>query len=217
MVERRTIRAIVEGPGEVDAVPELLRRILGKLHCRYDVVVPPARATKNRSTLLNKLSNFLEYAIVDGCEGILVLVDTDRDYCPRNLAHMLARTAVERNLNVPVAIVCANSEYETWFICTLSDSAGQGIRDRLGISAAVTAPENVERIRGAKEWLEDRMPRDSGYRPTSHQAALTHHIDIDLVQSRSRSFRRLCHAVDELIDAMDRGTSAVTPAPDCGV
>jgi hypothetical protein len=49
------------------------------------------------------------------------------------------------------------------------------------------------------------------YKPTEDQADLTYYIDLKLVQSKSRSFRRLCHAVEELIEAVDNGLATVTP------
>ncbi len=209
MDDSLTIAVIVEGPGEVAAAPELLRRIIYEVHDIYNISIS-AKNAKNKSNLIKKLVNFLEYATIDGCDGILVMIDTDTNECPKDLASRLADIAAGRNLSIPIAIVCPNSEYETWFICALSDDAGQGIRDKLGIDASVVSPNNAECIRGAKEWLRDRSREP--YKPTSHQAALTHQIDLDLVHSRSRSFRRLCHAVDELIDAIAAGIAPVTPS-----
>jgi hypothetical protein len=38
-------------------------------------------------------------------------------------------------------------------------------------------------------------------------------IDFTLARQRSRSFRRLEHALDELLDAIDNQTPMVTPLP----
>lgn len=140
--------------------------------------------------------------------------DTDTEFCPKEMANSLSERARSVDLDVPVSIVFPHSEYETWFISTLSESTGDDLRARLGLHESVMAPNNVEEIRAAKEWLSARMPRDRGYKPTDDQLDLTFYIDLELVRHRSRSFRRLCHAVEELIDAMDKGLATVTPMPD---
>ena len=211
------LMTIVEGTGEVRAVPILLRRILGELHGRYDISIPRSIRARSGGDIVRHLEYRLQQVSSQGCDAILVLVDTDGDTCPAELAVQLAERAGERNLGVPIAIVCPNSEYETWFIASLSNDTGRGIRQRLGIDVSINAPADVEVIRGAKEWLTRNM-RNNRYRETRHQAALTPHIDLDLVRQRSRSFRRLCHAVEELLQAMDSGTASITPAmPDAGL
>lgn len=208
----RQIIAIVEGPGEERAVPSLIRRILWERLRRYDIEIPRAKVkvANGKENLIGKFEGFIEYAMEDGCAAILVLLDADED-CPIELAADLAARASALNAQVPIAIVCAKSEYETWFICSLSDSEGDGIRQRLGLQASIICPENVESIRNAKDWLSDRMG-ERNYKPTYDQDDLTYHIAIDLAHEKSRSFQRLCRAVEELIDAVDAGASAVTPS-----
>lgn len=211
MNENPTIVAIVEGDGELDAVPELLRRILWERLLRFDISAKKPKAAGGKPDLLNRFEKFLQYALLESCDAILVLVDADEE-CPLEQVPNLAVRAAALNLNVPVAIVYARCEYETWFICSLSECTGEQIRARLGIPASVNAPQNVEDVRAAKGWLEHHMPNDRGYKETQDQAPLTHHIDLDLTHSRSRSFRRFCHAVDELVYAIDHRSQAVTPS-----
>ena len=210
MNENPIIVAIVEGDGELDALPDLLRRILWERLCRFDIAARRPKAANGKPDLLKKFEKFLEYALLESCDAILVLVDADEE-CPFQQARNLAARAAALNLNVPVAIVYAKSEYETWFICSLSECTGAPIRERLGIPESINAPQNVESIRAAKGWLEQYMPNDRGYKETEDQAPLTHHIDLDLTHNMSRSFRRLCHAVDELVYAIDHGAQIVTP------
>ena len=210
-MNERSIIAIVEGPGEENAVPALIRRILWERLGIYDIGIGKSKVAKGKHNLIIRLDAFIGHAIKDGCSAILVLVDADAD-CPVELASNLARRAEALNAPVPIAIVCAKSEYETWFICSLSDNEGDGIRRNLGLPPSVVCPENAESIRNAKGWLRDRMPRNRSYREIPNQDALTHHIAINLAHEKSRSFRRLCGAVGELADAVDAGASAVTPS-----
>ena len=207
-----SIVAIVEGDGEKKSVPDLVRRVIGERLGRHNILVPPPKIAHSKSNLvtMEKLEKFLRYAIHDKCSGILVLVDADEE-CPLEEAPKLAARAATLNLKVPVAIVYAKSECETWFICSLSQSGGEGIRRKLGIPETVNAPNNVEDITGAKGWLNRNMPIGRIYKETTHQEILTYDIDLDLVHNNSRSFRRLCHAIEELVHAIDNGVSTVTP------
>ena len=207
----RQIIAIVEGAGEERAVPSLIRRILWERLSRYDIEIPCAKVASGKENLIRNFEEFVEYAMEDGCAAILVLIDADEE-CPVELASDLAAKASALNAQVPTAIVCAKREYETWFICSLSDGEGDGIRRILGLQSSAACPENAESIRNAKGWLTNFMPSGRAYKETSDQDNLTHHIAIDIVHEKSRSFRRFCHAVRELADAVDAGASAVTPS-----
>ena len=210
MNDNPSIVAIVEGDGEGKAAPGLIRRILWERLFRYDIFLNRTIRANGKPDLVRNLEQFLEYAIVENADAILVLVDAD-DECPAESARNLADRASALNLGVPVAVVYAKREYETWFISSLPEGPGGRIRAMLNIASSVNAPEDVEGIRGAKEWLEGRMPQNQRYRETRDQESLTHHIDMDLTHSRSRSFRRLCHAVEELVGAIDESEAVVTP------
>ena len=207
------IVAIVEGDGDRKAVPGLIRRILEQCG-RYDLqVVARAIVTKGKPLLRRKFKRHLQYALANRCTAILVLLDADGE-CPRTEVGDLVLIAKALNLNVPVAIVYAKCEYETWFICSLAPDRGGGIRKRLELPEHVIAPECPETIRDAKKWLNVRMPRHRSYKETVDQEPLTYHIELDLVQLRSRSFRRLYHAIEELVRAVDLGEATVTPQLD---
>ena len=82
-----------------------------------------------------------------------------------------------------------------------------------GHREGVNLPENVEQApRGAKRWLSQHL--DGGYRETQHQAALTHDLDFGLLREKGvRCFRRLEHALRELIEAVQSGQHVVSPVP----
>ena len=211
MTDNPVIVPIVEGDGEVKAIPNLLRRVLGERHGRYDIRIQRPINARGKTKLLKKLDSFLEYARRDQeCGAVLVLLDGDED-CPRDLAACLAQTASGLNLGVPVAIVCAHREYEAWFVANLDSGTGDKIRATLELSETAVYEGDVESIASPKGWIQVRMPQSSGYKETQDQSALTPFIDIEHTQKRSRSFRRLCHAVEELLDAIESGTPIVTP------
>ena len=210
MMGQLSIMAIVEGRGDEKAVPALLRRFLHERMSRYDIRTPKAKFAGGRSGLESRFENFLNYAVKDGCNAILVVPDADKD-CPLELATNLSARAAKASLSVPVAVVCAKSEFETWFICTLSDTRGHSLSGRLDVPMPVCVPDNIEDIRDAKGWLQRHMHRGHRYNPAIEQVDLTHHIVFEVVLVKSRSFRRFSHAVEELVQALDAGVTTVTP------
>jgi hypothetical protein len=197
----KTICLIVEGEGEVKALPKLLYKLRQDFRLSDPIIQSPGR-----DGLTTQLENFLE--LTDRrpeCQGVLVLLDTDRDACPRDLAYSLAERAKKRQLRFPVAIVCANSEYETWFLASMETIASQ-----FDIPAGTRYEGDVEAIRDAKGWIRQQMPANQKYK-ADHQASMTALLDPDLVRPRSRSFRRLEHALEQLLTLTE---PAVTPPPE---
>ena len=192
---------VVEGPGDVDALPQLVTRILTQMQNRPDIMVAHGKSrvvmAKGRSNLEKRLESFLRHAEnKPDCGAILVLVDADND-CPVTVFQQLSQRCEHSGTNVPIQVVFAYREYETWFLASLDT-----IRGRHSISEATTLARDPETIANPKKWLTDRMSAGSVYKETIHQASLSSAIDLDLAHSNSRSFRRLCHALEQLVDAM---------------
>jgi hypothetical protein len=85
-----------------------------------------------------------------------------------------------------ISLVLANREYEAWFI-----AAAESLRGRRGLAADLTGNPDPEGIRGAKEWLSDRMPRNRPFNPIIDQPALTSVFDMQAAR-RVDSFDK-CH------------------------
>jgi hypothetical protein len=195
-----TIIPVVEGPGDVAALPELLGRILLERFNRTDVIVAQGKSrvvtANGRQKLESKLENFLQHAQnKPECDAILVLLDADDD-CPVNLAQGILKRCEQLGLTSPVEIVCAHREYESWFLASLDTIKGQR-----GISDTAALSHDAEDVQNPKQWLTNQMPPGRAYKETTHQAPLTQHIDIGMAHNNSRSFRRLCHALELLLDS----------------
>ena len=190
----RFIVPIVEGPGDEAAAPVLMRRILHERIGRYDVDVLRPKRARDRGALVKRLEDFMGYAaITNGCAAILVLLDADRD-CPMDLGMGLACRARFIDIGIPTAVVCAKREYESWFLA--SDESFQGDAEEFG---------------GAKNWLNRKVASGLAYKETRDQVRFSAMMDIDAAFEASRSFRRLCNAVDELVRFVDAGMVKATP------
>lgn len=186
---------IVEGPGDIEAVPVLIRRILYDLYNAYDWQIAHPLKANNITSFRQRVNSFLGYAHgVPDCGAILVLLDLD-DGCPKEVALSLAQEIRKvYYFSYPVGVVLAHSEYEAWFLASLDSIAGN-----CDLPMGLTYLEQPENRRGAKEWLTEQMPPGIGYKETYHQVRMTQYIDLNLAQSRSRSFQHLCHVISQLI------------------
>lgn len=183
------VAAIVEGDGEVSALPILLRRLGLWLtpNATLPNILTPIRVPRDR--FLNKKAEFSRHlqlaAAKCGPDGwILVLLDADDD-CPASLAADLHKNAQEFISHRRLAVVLANREFEAWFIA--SALSLNGFR---GFSVSEHEIPLAEVPRDAKGWIKDRMPRRA-YGATTDQPAFAARFDLDMARRNSRSFQKL--------------------------
>ena len=190
------IQPIVEGHGEVDAVPVLLRRLRDKAGCFDLQVGVPIRRSRAQLVREETLRQAVELARgQSNCSSILILLDGDDD-CPRKLAPQLDAWARAAAGGIPFAVVLAHREYEAWFL-----AAVESLRGRRGIRVDASHPDDPEFARGAREALEDLMIAGNSYHTTADQPALTAMFDMGAAYRRSRSFRRVVSAFGTLARA----------------
>lgn len=166
---------IVEGHGEVEALPLLIRRIFGEFHRRVSPVVNPPTRVKAGSFLHDHdyFNKYVALAAAKAAQGdgmVLILLDCE-DHCPGTLGPRLLTDAQAVRDDIRCGVALAHREFETWFL-----AAAASLRGCAGLPDCLTPPENPESIRGAKEWLGKHMPVP--YDPIIHQARLTAHFDL---------------------------------------
>jgi hypothetical protein len=189
------LACIVEGHGEVDAVPLLLRRVA--LAIRPDLslhVEQPLRVSRNKLVKPRELERTVELASRrTGPRGaVLLLLDSD-DECPAHLAPALLSRARSTRSDLAIGVVLAKREFEAWFL-----AAAESLRGKRGLSPDLTAPEEPESIRGAKEWLTAHMESGRKYVETLDQPALAAIFDLELAR-RAPSFDKLYREVASLL------------------
>lgn len=198
---------IVEGHGEKDAVPLLVRRILYRNQLWHWSVARPIQAG-NLHKLKKKLKEFVGYAQkVKDCAGILILLDLD-DGCPAIAAADLAGQIRQIKPRCPVAIAFAHREYEAWFLSSI-ETIARNRPDSFPLN--VKYEGDAESRRGVKEWLTHQMISGRRYKPVLDQAGFTNLMDIESAYRHSRSFRRFCHAIKELVQSEGCAEIRVTP------
>lgn len=189
------IAAIVEGHGEAEALPVLVRRIAGERAPDNSVVIDPVlRVSASALLREGELERTIELAARRAGPGaaIFILLDWE-DGCPKTDAPPLTLRARKARPDREISLVLACREYESWFLIAL-----ESLRSSLGIDPEICAPPSVESIRGAKEWLSKSMRDPSGYSPVIHQAKCTAAMDLDVARS-SDSFDKCYRELSRLL------------------
>ena len=197
---------IVEGHGEEKAFPLLLRRLLAEEYCRFDITIDHPLNAKSWNNLLRAggIERFLERAALRAnAAGIIVLLDLDEADCAADLARELAARARGRGLHLPVAIVVVVRAYEAWFIASIETIRGRRVKGLKFLPGDVEPHPQPETIRSPKSWLKEKLVAGRGYVEPRDMPPLTDLLDYALVRQRCRSFHRLGHAIEQLIEAVD--------------
>jgi hypothetical protein len=203
---------LVEGDGDVMAVPLLLRDALARLQ-RWDFEIARPRNAHGRGNLTKQdgIERFVRLCLKEPeRDAILILIDADAD-CAATIGLDLAIRVRAVRSTVPIVIVLAKREYETWFVASIQTIAGKQLAGRPGITAEAIPPEEPEAVPNPKAWLSQRMPPGRAYKETEDQAPMTSSLDFQIVANSCRSFRRLLNAVQQLVQAVDAGNVIVTP------
>ncbi|MFS8497184.1 MAG: DUF4276 family protein [Micromonosporaceae bacterium] len=178
---------MVEGHGDVKAVPILVSRIASELYSvHYVEVPPPYRVRRNR--LLSELPKavMIQATRSESRGGVLVIADADDD-CAVELAQQLREAAAPTPIEVAIAV----REFEAWFL-----GAVESLRAHRAVRDKATFDGDPERLGGAKGHLAALMTES--YRETLHQPAFAALMDLASAR-RVRSFEHLVGCVGRLL------------------
>lgn len=189
------VSCIVEGDGEIEALPVLLRRIRDwktpavPVQIQHPVRLPRGKILKCERDLERHLILAAEKCMEDG--WILIVFDSD-NACPKELAERINDYASTVVAHRRVSVVVPHCEYEAWFIAAT---------DRTEVPAADEV--DPERVRDAKGWIA-RHTLEGSYREVLDQPRLSARINLETAFVHSRSFRKLCK---EWVENVSPGTN----------
>ncbi|MDR8027239.1 DUF4276 family protein [Burkholderia cenocepacia] len=184
-----TVASIVEGHGEVVALPLLLRRI-GEWRTPDVYVDVPTPIRVHRDRFLNREDEFRRHLLLAagrcGTDGwVLILLDADDD-CPATRGAEILRRATDCLPGCRISVVLANREYEAWFI-----AAAESLHGQRGFVFNPNEMVDAETPRNAKGWVGQHMGA-AGYGEVLDQPAFSATMDLQQAFNGSRSFRKLC-------------------------
>lgn len=200
------ISCIVEGQGDVAAVPLLIRRIAAELYPEFAIDIPrPIRVHRNQVIEADALEQEVELASrrIGEQGAIFIILDSDDD-CPAELGPALFHRASQVHNNLPVAVVLAKQEFEAWFL-----AAAESLRGRRGLKDDIHSPKNPEAIRDAKGWLSQQMGNSRRYRETRDQPALTALFDLEQAR-QADSFDKCYRDIVRLLEELQKASNAIS-------
>jgi hypothetical protein len=190
-----TITSIVEGEGDVAALPKLLHRIAAELGVEGLRTPKPFRIPRGRLIAAGGIEREVSSAAArsPGAGGVLVLVDADDD-CPAVYGPVLLDRARKARPDKQVAVVLAKREFEAWYLAAAPSLAGQH-----GFSDTFPMPEDPERPRDCKGLLTKARAAGHPYKETVDQAALASTFDMAMARAHAPSFDKFCRDVAALL------------------
>lgn len=195
-MSNKRLLPVVEGEGDERAVPALLRRILHH-HGRFDVdVLKPHRRGELPKVKAN-FSRYFQAALLENASVICVL-DYDCATCDDVERDEQELRTLAKGVNAQAGFdACLIvKEFESLFLCD-----PRATRASLPlIHAKLDFPANPESVRDAKGWLSEAQPKGAAYKPTTHQARIVSHLNLDHLLEKSPSYQRLARAVLRLTE-----------------
>ena len=200
------IQPIVEGHGDVAALPVLLRRLVEEAGTWHVGVGAPIRRTRSRLVEEAGVKQAVRLALVQpDCRAVLILFDGDDD-CPADLGTTVQEWATAAANGIPCRVVLAHREYESWFLAAIDS-----LRGCRGVLIDAEPHPDPERPRDAKKQLEARMQPGASYLETTDQPAFSTMFSLPDAYRRSRSFRKLADSFANLVRAMEHDVGVWPP------
>lgn len=204
---------LVEGDGDVSAIPALIRRVVSS--CGLHNIVPCSNPIKcgeiPKLRRDGELEKFARYACTrrDGTAVILV-VDSDDD-CPVDTSIEFTRRVlpIAQTYQKKIGIGFMHREFETLFLYSLQDLAAKYPNHGWCLSED-DQTRDWDEVRGAKGALNRRM-KDYSYKETRDQAKFVSAIDTNALIGKCRSLAHLSRMMHWLNDGSS--VSLVYPLP----
>lgn len=188
-----TIQPVVEGHGEISALPTLIRRLAYAGSYYEFKLLEPIRRKYSELTSESTLKKSIELALQFNPDVILVVFDSD-DFCPKSDAIRFKKWATASARKKRCEITMANREYEAWFLASI-----ESLRGKCNVKPDATYEKDPEARRSAKEALEELM-EPPHYSETQHQVKMTAQFDMGMAYAKSRSFRHFVTSFGRAID-----------------
>jgi hypothetical protein len=177
------IGLVVEGPGDANALPILLRAHLEAAGDYRDLLAKPVACNgRDKALMPGGIEGKVATAAArPGCRGVLVVLDADRDL-PCVLGPQILSRA-DKISPVPVAVALAQPTFEEWLVASAAT---------LGL-AGLTYPADRDPVNAIKAALQPAK-----YVKPTWQPRLAARVDVNLARSRSASLARLLNRFDAL-------------------
>jgi hypothetical protein len=179
------IGLVVEGRGEIGALPVLLRLVLhGREDFREILGQPiPCHGKPNALRSGGIEGKVITASARPGCRAVLVVLDGEGDPVCRQGPELLSRA--QQVVGKPVAVCLADTKFESWLMAS---------KATLGLPGLERVSQGMDPVAAIKRAL---LPEK--YAKPTWQPRLTARLDLGEARRASESLDRLCRYVDSLI------------------
>jgi Domain of unknown function (DUF4276) len=189
------LHLIVEGDGDVFALPILVRRILNANTLDHIQLTQPQISGDIRK-VFKRLDDFMRYGVKNACP-ILWVLDCDDKIdgvvgCPvRHVANLRA-AMVQQEIHQPQPVEFAffTKEFESLF---LTEKAA--LRDYYRLPNTLEIDAGAALRRDAKGEISKLLGKDRGYKETIDQAKIAARLDLSICRAVSRDYQHFEDAI----------------------
>ena len=182
------IHLIVEGQGDAQAVPLLVRRLLAE-HGLHHVQTTSPQISGGLDKARKRFVDYLRYGLKNECPILWVLDCDDKvdgqHGCPvahaRDLHNLVAQLSLETMPAIEFALF--SREFESLFL-----AEQQALKSYYGLAPDKAIPEGASRRRDAKGEISRLLPKSSAYKETVDQAKLASRLYLAICRDVSRDF-----------------------------
>ncbi|QJP14654.1 DUF4276 family protein [Starkeya sp. ORNL1] len=196
---------IVEGQGDSEAIPVLMRRTyeINEIYDVYAAPRPKQIGSIPRFLREGEMERWIQYGLQSDGDSVLVALDCEDD------DPEAVRTEVSRRLHTmnrckdkKVAFVLFVREYETMFLHGIDEI--KMTYPQNGWIPGANLELQPEMYRDAKGSLSRLMNNDYAYKPTRDQARFSNCLDLPVLREKSESFALFERILLGLANGSDR-------------
>lgn len=189
------LHLVVEGHGDEQAVPHLVRRILEKNFLHHVQLTKP-QVSGGIHVVRKRFTDHWQYALMNACP-ILWVLDCE-DSCGVNEARTFEQTiqTLARHDAQPTKFAFFHREMETLFL-----AEEKALRNFYSLKPDIQIPPQVLGRRDAKGEISKLLPANRSYKETTDQAKIAARLDLGRCREISRDFRHFEKAIVDLVAA----------------
>jgi hypothetical protein len=190
------LHLIVEGEGDKEAVPVLVRKIL-TAHEIHHVQLTGPQVSRDLPNVEKRFEDYLRYALKSQCPILWVLDCDDKKEgvrgCPvEHVKNFQKRIKAMKLPSLP-PLVFAFFVYEFESLFLAEQSA---LKDFYQLPPTKTIDPGAAKRRDAKGEIKKLLPKDRGYKEPIDQPKIAARLNLDVCRQVSRDF---CHLEDALV------------------
>lgn len=180
------LHLIVEGQGDKEAMPVLVRKILNH-HQLFHIGLTEPQISGDVHKSRKRFDDFLRYALKNQCPILWILDCDDKEIgCPvKHVAHFqTAMKSMHLPGMQPIEFAFFVQEFESLFLAEIN-----ALRSFYQLPDTLKIDANAAMRRDAKGEISRLLPKSRGYKETIDQAKITHRLDLATCARVSRDYR----------------------------